>query len=131
MFFDMMRPHSSARLITTQSESPVYEARPIGFERKQEVPYLDVVASLSGKKAHLTVVNKSLSEPIEARIEMREAGIAAVSGKVLHADDPRTANAFKTPSRITSKRIRPSLSNDQPVHIFPPNSFTALSITLE
>jgi len=129
--FDMMRPHNSARLITTQAESPVYQARPVGFDGKRDIPYLDVVASLSGRKMHLTVVNKSLSEPIEAHIEMREAGIAAVSGKILHADDTRSVNDFKTPSRVASKRIRPALYNDQPVHVFPPNSFTALSITLE
>ncbi len=129
--FDMMRPHSGARLLTLQTESPVFEARPVGFDRKQQVPFLDATASMSGKKVHLTVVNRSLTESVETHIEMREGNIATVSGKVLHSEDPRSVNSFKTPSHVTSRRIRPGLSDKEPVHIFPPNSFTALTFTLE
>lgn len=129
--FDMVRPHSSSRLATTQTECPVFEARPIGFGEKKEIPCLDVIASLSGKKVHLTVVNKSISDPIEAQIEMRESTVATISGKVLHAEDPRAENTFKSPSAVSSRRIRPSLTTGHLVHTFPPNSFTALSITLE
>lgn len=129
--FDMMRLHGGAKQILFQTESPTYEARPVGFDKKQPVPYLDVSASLSGKKVHLTVVNKSLTEAIEAKIEVREAVIASVSGKMLHGEQPGETNSFKSPSRIASRRIRPTLSNEQPVQTFPPRSFTALTITLE
>ena len=129
--FDMMRPHSGARFVPLQTESPTFEARPVGFDKKKTVPLLDACASLSGRKLHLTVVNKSLTEAVEARIDVREAAVASVTGKILHGDDPRIANAFDAPSRITARRIRHAFTSAAPTYVFPPNSFTALKLTLE
>ncbi len=128
--FDMMRRHSGARLVPVETESPGFEARPVGFDHKKELPLLDACASLSAKKMHLTVVNKSLTESIEARIDVREAAVTAVSGSVLHADDPRAVNTYDAPSQVAARRIRPNLSDAAPTHLFPPNSFTALTLTL-
>ncbi len=128
--FEMMRPHCGARLVPLQTDGPVCEARPVGFQKKCDVSLLDACASLRNKRMLLTVINKSLTEEIEARIDVHEATIQSVSGKMLHADDPRTTNAFDAPSRVAEKRIRPAVSDGELVHLFPPNSFTALKITL-
>ncbi len=128
--FDMMRPHRGARTLTLETDAPEFETRPVGFATKQTLPCLDVCASISGRKMHLTVVNKSLEDAVETHIVPREASLASVTGKVLQADDPRQTNDYETPSRITAKRIRPVLTGEDFVHTFPPHSFTALTITL-
>ena len=129
--FEMMRAHQKASLLDTTVESPSFEARPVGFEQKQRLPFLDACASISGKKVLLTVINKSLDQPIEGRIRIADAVPAAISGKVLYSESPRDINNFDAPTRISARRIRPELRTGDQVHVFPPHSFTALSITLE
>jgi alpha-N-arabinofuranosidase len=129
--FDMMRFHGNARGIMLECESPTFEALPAGFTRKQTLPLLDAFASCSGKKVHLTVVNKSWEDALETRIEVREEAIVSVSGRQLHAEHPAMVNSLEAPSAAAAKRIRPSLVGNEMVQVFPPHSFTALSITLQ
>lgn len=129
--FDMMRAHQHASLLTLETESPEFETVPLGFDASRRLPCLDACASLSGKKALLTVVNKSLEQPLETRISFREARPATVTGRVLQAAGPREENSFEAPSRISARRVRVEPCAEGLVHVFPPHSLTALSITLE
>ncbi len=129
--FDMMRPHMGATTLTLETEGPTFKATPVGFNARQEFPLLDAFASLSGRKALLTVVNRSMRDAVEARIEMREATMVSTAGKLLHANSPRDVNDAAAPSRVAAKRIRPTLGDNGLVHVFPPHSLTALSIAIE
>lgn len=129
--FDMMRPHQDAALLLTETDSPAFKAFSPGASAARELPCLDVCASLSGKKMLLTVVNKSREHAIETRIALREAAAASVSGRVLHAAAPEEVNSFDAPSRVVPRRVRLESRQDGLFHVFPPHSFTALSITLE
>ena len=62
-----------ARLLTQEVESPGFETHPVGLKQKHAVPYLNVSASLSGKKVFLTVVNQSIDQDVEATLELRGA----------------------------------------------------------
>ena len=79
----------------------------------------------------LTVVNKSLDQAMETRIILGETRPAAITGKVLQAAGPREENNFEAPSRISARRTRVEPCSGDLVHVFPPHSLTALSITLE
>lgn len=129
--FDMMRPHQNAVLLTLETEAPSFEVCPAGSTAPRRMPCLDACASLSGRKVLLTVINKSLDQAAETRVVFREARVATVTGKVLHAAGPREENSISAPSRVSSRRIRAEIQDGGLVHVFPPHSLTALSITLE
>lgn len=129
--FDMMRPHRNATLVLTETMCPTFEATSSTEAVRRELPCLDACASLSGKKLLLTVINKSRENPLETTIELREAVGASVSGKVLHASGPEAVNSFDAPSCVAPRRIRLEPPQNGLVHVFPPHSLTALSITLE
>ncbi len=128
--FDMMRPHMGARLLTQEVESPGFETHPVGLKQKHAVPYLNVSASLSGKKVFLTVVNQSIDQDVEATLELRGASPANISGKVLHAEDPRAVNTYDTPKNVAPKRLKLGEVKKAIVHTFPAHSFTTLTATM-
>ena len=75
-------------------------------------------------------INQTLDQDIETAIELREAKIGAVSGKVLHSHDPRDHNSLDTPKAVTPKRLKLGEVKGELVHRFPAHSFTSLTITL-
>ena len=129
--FDMMRPHMGARLLTQEVDGPTYEAHPVGLRNKRSVPLLSVSASAHGRKLLLTVVNASVDEDVPTRIDVREARIGAVSGRVLDGPDVRAENTFDAPKTVVAKRVQIGVENGELAHTFPAHSCTALSITLE
>ncbi len=130
--FELMRPHMNGRLVTQEVEGPSYEAHGTGFTALRTVDCLDASASLSGRKLHLTVVNRSLGEDLETPITLNGAKAASVSAKILSAPVPNAMNSFETPSAVTAKRTKSELREDGSlVHVFPRHSMTALTITLQ
>ncbi len=128
--YDMMRPHMGGRSIKNESDLPTFETHPVGFSKKRSVPALSISTSLSGKRIRLTVANQTVDQPVETAIEVREADIASVSGRVLATDSPRDMNTFEDPKVVTPKRLKADYEKGELVHTFPPHSFTALTITL-
>ena len=128
--FDLMRPHMGAHLVTQELECPAFEAHPIGLSAKKSIPVLDVSASRVGGKLLMTVSNQSVDQGIETAIELREAQIASVTGRVLHSEDPRDCNSFQAPKTVIPRRLKLTPVAGALVHVFPAHSFTALSITL-
>ncbi len=129
--FDMMRPHMGAELLTQAVECPAYEAHPIGMREKRNVPVLSVSASRAGTKILVSVVNQSLNDDIETLIQVRDAKIGAVSGRILTAKDPREHNTFKNPKAVEPKRIKAEPLKGELTHVFPRYSLTVLSLALE
>ncbi len=128
--YDMMRPHMGARLLTSEVETPTFEAHPVGLHAKQAVPLLNASASIAGKKVFLSVVNPSVDQPIETPIDLRGAGIAAVSGRVLTSASPRDANTIAAPKTVTPKRVKVEASGGGFTCVLPPCSLTTLTIAL-
>jgi len=64
--------HFGSRLIETATDVPTFDSRAMGLvDAVQQVPYLDVLGSLSGDGAtlHLMVVNKDFNNPIDTEIQ--------------------------------------------------------------
>jgi alpha-N-arabinofuranosidase len=71
--FRMYRQHFGQDLVRTRTESPTYDSRGAGYvSAHQNVPYLDVVSSLSknGKRLYVMVINKHFEQDISARIDI-------------------------------------------------------------
>jgi len=130
--FDMMRPHMNGKRVTQQVECDNYEAHPVGEKEKASVSLLDVSASRSGKRLHLTVVNRSLDQDIETEIEVKDLNIKTASGSLLHAESPQSANTFEQPRSVRNKRFKLQAEASKPlIHVFPAHSVTAIALTLE
>jgi len=71
--FRMYREHFGSVLIKTETESPTYNTNGAGYVgAHQNVPYLDVVSSLSadGRHLYVMVINKHFDQDIPARIDL-------------------------------------------------------------
>jgi len=78
--FRMYRDHFGSLLVASKTQSPTFNSSAVGYvPALQNVPYLDVVSSLSsnGKKLYIMVINKNFDHAIKARI--RIAGFAPKS----------------------------------------------------
>jgi alpha-N-arabinofuranosidase len=66
--------HFGQRVVSATTHSPTYDSSAVGWvDRVTNVPYLDVVASLSGdgKTLYVIAVNKHFDNPISGRIAIR------------------------------------------------------------
>jgi alpha-N-arabinofuranosidase len=69
----MYTRHFGETLVESSSTSPTYDSIAVGMaDRVSDVPYLDVVSSLSGdgKTLYLLAINKHFDEPIRAKIAL-------------------------------------------------------------
>jgi hypothetical protein len=69
----MYTRHFGETLVESSSTSPTYDSIAVGMaDRVIDVPYLDVVSSLSGdgKTLYLLAINKHFDEPIRAKIAL-------------------------------------------------------------
>lgn len=128
--FDMMRPHMNARLLTHQLDCETDPVMPMGLPDERSLPKLSVNVSQNGKKAFISVANQTIDEPIETNIEVRDATIAAATGRCLTSVDARQTNSFDYPRRVVPKRLKLTPQPTSLTHVFPPHSFTAISLTL-
>lgn len=65
--------HFGTRLVQSTSESPTFDSSAVGLtEAVKNVPYLDVVSSLSadGRQLYIIAVNKHFDQPIEAAVSL-------------------------------------------------------------
>ncbi len=72
-----------------------------------------------------------MDEDVETVIEVREATIANVTGRMLNSDTPRDRNTFETPKAVTPKRLKIENPAGDFVYTFPAHSLTVLGITVE
>lgn len=70
----MYTKHFGEKLISSEVDVPTYDCSPAGLvDRVRNVPYLDVVSSLSrdGDRLYVLAINKHMDRPIEASIGLR------------------------------------------------------------
>ena len=110
-------------------ESPRYETSEYG-----DVPLLDVAAAhdpAAGKNT-IFIVNRSLTDSIA--LEVHWQGVKPIrftSAQQLAGDDPKAANSWDDPNRITPQAIyAPRIIDGSAELSLPPLSFTALGVEL-
>jgi len=85
--FQMVSRGMESDLLPTQTESPRYNSRTVGFiDRVSDVPYLDAIASQSGDGRIVTVllVNKHLSAAARTTVSLSGlAGVTALTARTL------------------------------------------------
>jgi alpha-N-arabinofuranosidase len=67
--FDLYRNHFGNTLINVLASSPVFSTKQVGtVKSRDDVPYLDAVASTRQGSVYLAVINRNLSQQLQARI---------------------------------------------------------------
>ena len=107
--------------------APLYETSEYGA-----MPLLDVSATRDdeGERQAIFLVNRSLSECLPLEIRWQDAPPSSVtSASQLAGDDPKAANSWDAPNRLTMRPVAPPMIKDGLAEmLLPPLSFTALDI---
>lgn len=72
--FQLYTQHFGDQLVQTRAVGPTYDSQAVGvLEAVNDVPYLDVVSSLSsdGRQLYIMAINKRFNRPVEASITIR------------------------------------------------------------
>ena len=135
----VLRAYASAHphtLLTVSSDAPTYSVTH-GVTRLPEianVPYLDVVAAESEdhSKVILLCVNRHLTRPQTATLDLSALGVSSVSAKIttLTAENILVENDEEDPSRVAP------MTRTEPVqgsfhHTFPNGSVTVIELPLQ
>jgi alpha-N-arabinofuranosidase len=72
--FQLFTRHFGEQLVASKAVSPTYDSKAVGMiDAVKEVPYLDIVSSLSpdGSKLYIMAINKHFDSAIEAEVALR------------------------------------------------------------
>ncbi|MBL7649345.1 MAG: hypothetical protein JNK74_24470 [Candidatus Hydrogenedentes bacterium] len=127
---DMMQPHKDARLLFNELESPRL-ALPPAAGGPSSVPALSVSTSRARKRLCITVANLSCTDEIPLQVEIREATIVNLSGRILTAASPTAENSFEAPKVVTPARLNLTPEATTFSHVMPPHAFAVFIVTLK
>lgn len=69
--FDLYRNHFGNVLVNVQTDSPAFSSRSVGtVKARNDVPYLDAVASAGKGSVYLAVINRNLLQAMQSRINV-------------------------------------------------------------
>jgi len=127
---EMMAPHRGGRLITQRLESPEIKLKGRAASTPAALPALSVSASRTGKRICITAVNRSYTDAIALAVEIREADIRTLAGRVLHADTAAAENSFENPKNVSPQRLQLTPDGNTFHDTLPPHSFASYAVTL-
>ncbi len=141
--FRMYLPHRGAQSLRVEFAAPaiantIAQVTPAGGNSAvgsvapaARLAGLSGSASMQGRTVTLTVVNPHLSHALTTEIAVAGASVMAARGTVLSEPDVHAHNDFAHPNAVMPKDARvPDPVRGRLVHVFPPASVTALTITL-
>jgi alpha-N-arabinofuranosidase len=127
--FKLVSQYARGQALEVLVKTPVIETRLYGA-----VPALDVSASYheEGHQGALFIVNRSLSETVTADLIWQDPhAIHATQAWQLSGGDPKAANSWESPERVTAKAIAaPRFEAGKATLHLPPLSFTVLSTSI-
>lgn len=92
--YDLYRNHFGTRLVDATVESPKYDSPRVGtVAERAQVPYLDAVASRDDSgNLYLAVINRHLTSPVEAAIDVEGLPAKPASVRVLSGPSANAIN---------------------------------------
>ena len=115
----MYTRHFGTRVVFSDAVSPKYDATAVGWVKEaRDVPYLDVISSLSGdgRKLFVLAINKNFDQPVEARLTLRgfQPGASATAWTLNGASiDANTGTELFQAPGVTWARQAEAESNPQ------------------
>lgn len=129
--YDMMSPHKGGKLVFRELESPKMAVPRDRDADVSSVPALNVSVSRTRKRLCITVTNQSYSERIPLAVEIREAEIASLSGRVLTANAATAENSFEAPKTVSPARIELTPDGNTFQYDLPPHAFATFLVGLK
>ncbi len=126
--YEMYKVHQGATGVRMELSGPSCEYK-LGQETKR-FPSLVGSASMRGKTLHLSVVNTSVRDAVEASIDLGAAKLKSGKQTVLTHRDIHAHNTFEKPNEVVS--VTSPLTITGPLqHTFPPAAITMLELEME
>jgi alpha-N-arabinofuranosidase len=126
--FEMYAAHQGAQSLRAEFGAP-----DIHYDRDgKDTTFwgLNGSASRKGRTVTLTMVNPSLSSPVDTQIALRGGDATAASGVVLNASDMHAHNTFDQPEAVKSASLAVSVSSGLLKVSIPPASVSKIEIAL-
>jgi alpha-L-arabinofuranosidase len=126
--FEMYAAHQGAQSLRTEFGAP-----DIHFDRDgTDTTFwgLNGSASRKGNTVTLTMVNPSLSSPLDTQIALRGGDATAATGMVLNASDMHAHNTFDQPNAVKSVPLAVSVNGGLLTVTIPPASVTKIQAML-
>jgi alpha-N-arabinofuranosidase len=126
--FQMYRPHMGAKLVPIKvtAEELSYN----GFKAPGKMFGLEGSASVSGNKLTLTLVNPSLNDVRNLRVNLSGAIAREARATVLTNEDMRAANDFGAPDKVVPVPLSVELDGDRMLLRVPKQSVVAVTALL-
>jgi alpha-L-arabinofuranosidase len=127
--------YARGRVLDLRVESDAYPIRAAGlqadFARNDQVPFVDVVATLDGLsgQACVLMLNRDLDAERELVLEWRDATpTRVVVCETLTGPDLKGFNTFEQPRRVAPQRLEPPQAGARMTFKLPPRSYTVAQL---
>jgi alpha-L-arabinofuranosidase len=127
--YEMYKVHQGAKEVELEVKSPDAEYK-IG-ENKRTFAVLRGSASIKDRKLHISIVNSSTKNAVEASIDLGGATVSGARQTVLTNKDIHAHNTFEHPDEVVSVSTSLQVSGSAFKHVFPPASITMLEFDLK
>jgi alpha-N-arabinofuranosidase len=127
--------YARGRVLDLRVESETYPIRGAGlqpdFARNEQVPFVDVVATLDSqnRQACVLMLNRDLEAERELVLEWRDATPTRVLAcDTLTGPDLKAFNTFEQPRRVAPQRLEPAAPGARMTFKLPPRSYTVMQL---
>jgi alpha-N-arabinofuranosidase len=127
--------YARGRVLDLRVESETYPIRGAGlqpdFARNEQVPFVDVVATLDSqnRQACVLMLNRDLDAERELVLEWRDAAPTRVLVcETLTGTDLKAFNTFEQPQRVAPQRLDPPSAGARMTFKLPPRSYTVAQL---
>jgi len=129
--------YARGRVLDLRVESDTYPITAAGlqpeFARNDQVPFVDVVATLDGQngQASLLMLNRDLDAERELALEWRDVTPTRVlTCETLTGSDLKAFNTFEQPKRVVPQRLEPPTAGARMTFKLPPRSYTVAQLAV-
>ena len=127
--------YARGRVLDLRVESDTYPIRGAGlqpdFARNEQVPFVDVVATLDAQngQACVLMLNRDLDAERELVLEWRDATpMRVLACETLTGTDLKAFNTFEQPRRVAPQRLDPPAAGARMAFKLPPRSYTVAQL---
>jgi alpha-N-arabinofuranosidase len=127
--------YARGRVLDLRVDSETYPIRGAGlqpdFARNEQVPFVDVVATLDvqNSQACVLMLNRDLDAERELALEWRDATPTRVLAcETLTGPDLKAFNTFEQPRRVAPQRLDPPAAGTRMAFKLPPRSYTVVQV---
>ncbi len=127
--------YARGRVLDLRVEADTYPIRAAGlqadFARNDQVPFVDVVATLDSQngQACVLMLNRDLDGERELALEWRDViPTRVLTCETLTGPDLKAFNTFEQPQRVAPKRLDPPAAGGRMTFKLPPRSYTVAQL---